>query len=110
MSEESLFDQGFVRVCGYAQVPEIMPYKAIIDGRSVLICRTPDGGVSAVDEMCPHKVQSMAFGVVHEGKIICPHHQYAFDLETGKSSMRRCPPVEVFQALVQGDEVYVKLP
>lgn len=110
MTRESLSEQGFVRVCGYGQVPEIMPYKATIDGRTILVCRTPQGGVSAVDEMCPHKMQSMAFGVVHEGKIICPHHQYAFDLDTGKTSMRRCPPVEVFQAELCDGDVYVKLP
>lgn len=107
MTPEELKDQGFHEACKLSQIPQIMPFKATINGRSLLLCRTAEG-VSAVDEMCPHKMQSMAFGVVHEDSIICPHHQYKFDLQTGKSSMRRCPPVNVYDTYLVEDTVYVK--
>lgn len=86
----------------------MLPRKVSIDGLSVLICRGEEG-FFAVDELCPHKSLSMAFGVVHEGKIICPHHQYTFDLDTGRCSMRRCAPVNTYPVEVVGEELFVKI-
>lgn len=105
---EQLLEQGYVRACATSEVPEIMPRKVALAGHSVLICRAPDGHYHAVDEICPHKRESMAYGVVHDGKIICPHHQYAFELETGRCNKRRCPPVATYSVRVVDDEVFVK--
>ena len=107
-------DPGFVRVCAVAEVPELMPRKVHVEGRALLVCRDESAGQGpafyAVDELCPHKLESMAYGLVHEGKIVCPHHQYAFDLETGRSSMRRCPALGVYETKIRGEAVWVRIP
>lgn len=108
MTAEELLEQGYQRACALADVPQMMPRKVSLGGRDVLVCRSGEE-VFAVDELCPHKLQSMAYGVVHEGKIICPHHQYGFALDTGRCDRRRCAPVQTYPAAVAGEDVYVKL-
>ncbi len=108
-TREELLAQGYQPGCALSEVPELMPRKVSLGGRSLLVCRTEEGA-SAVDELCPHKLESMAFGVVHEGRIICPHHQYSFDLETGRCSMRKCAPVNVYPVHIMDGEVLIKLP
>lgn len=101
-------ERGFELACMLSEIPTMLPRKVSIKGRSVLICRG-EQGVFAVDELCSHKSLSMAFGVVHEGKIICPHHQYTFDLDTGRCSMRRCAPINTYPVEVVDEEVFVKI-
>lgn len=99
-------DDGFERVCDVNDVPEHMPRRVEVGGRGVLLCR--DGGeIRAVDEICPHKQRSMRYGVVFGGDLICPHHQYHFDLQTGRCD-QRCEPVHVYEVRVVDGEVWVR--
>lgn len=83
-----------------------MPFRAEIDGRGVLICREGDE-LFAVDELCPHENKSMRFGVVFDGVLTCPHHQYRFKLETGECN-RRCAPAITYPLEVVDGDVWVK--
>ena len=111
MSSESsaqLIDEGYEAVCDLEEVPQMMPKKVDVNGRGVLLCRSDDGLV-AVDEICPHKTKSMAYGLVHDDKLICPHHQYEFELESGRcKNKRRCPPATLYDIEVVDDTVYVR--
>lgn len=106
-SRQELEAAGFQHVCSVDDIPRMMPRKVEVDGRSILLCQDA-GSVYAVDEICPHKDRSMAYGVVHHGKITCPHHQYDFELETGKCRRRKCPPVMTYRVEVIDDDVFVK--
>lgn len=109
-SSEALREAGYVGVGTVGEIPQVMPKKVHVSGRSVLLCRTSEGEVRALDELCPHKMESMAYGVVFEDRLICPHHQYSFDLQTGQSSMRRCPPATTYAVAVSASgEVFVKV-
>lgn len=104
LTQEHLED--FTRVCTLDEVPEHMPRKVEVNGRSVLVCRQ-DGQIYAVDAICPHKNKSMERGVLFQGQIICPHHQYRFDLETGRCN-RRCAPVQTYEVRVVDDQIWVR--
>ncbi len=107
-TSKDLIERGFSRACGAQEVPAVMPVKVSIDGRSILVCRGEDG-FFAVDELCPHKMESMAYGVVHGGRIICPHHQNSFDLQTGVCNIRRCAPLQTYPVELSDEgDVFVK--
>ncbi len=108
MSPEPTPPDGFTLACLTSEVPVVMPRKVMIAGRALLICRDQER-FFAVDELCPHKNESMAYGVVMDGKLICPHHQYAFNLETGRCQVRRCAPVQTYETLELDGAIYVKL-
>lgn len=107
-TREELLEAGFEEVCGIDEIPQMMPRKVHTGGRNVLLCKD-DAQVYAVDEICPHKDKSMAYGVVHHGKITCPHHQYDFELATGRCNRRKCAPVMTYSVEVVDDSVFVKI-
>lgn len=106
---DELRDEGYEPVGPAGQIAGVMPRRVDVGGRSVLLCREGDR-VFAVDEICPHKERSMVYGIIHGGKLICPHHQYGFELETGRCDQRRCAPVQTYPTAVTVDgELWVKV-
>lgn len=67
-----------------------------------------DGEVFALHDVCIHKGNRLSQGHVFKGKIVCPGHQWAFDLRTGwVDAWAKCQPV--FPVKVADDVVYIKL-
>lgn len=101
-------DDDFEPVCSLDEVPEVRPKKVVVDGRGILLCRS-GGEIRAVDEICPHEKRSMRYGVVQRGRIVCPHHRYKFDLETGRCR-QRCAPAQLYEVRVEDGTVFVRVP
>lgn len=56
--------------------------------------------VFAFDDVCVHKGRSLSRGVVWQGKVICPGHQWKFDPETGEAEDQDdCQPVHDVRVL-----------
>ena len=74
----------------------------------VVLVREGDD-VFALEDACNHAGASLAEGWVKEGCLICPVHQYAFDLGTGALVRPKglCQPQRTFVARREGDEVAV---
>lgn len=74
----------------------------------VVVVRTEDG-VFALEDACNHAGASLAEGWVKDQCLICPVHQYAFDLETGALIRPKnlCGPQRTFVARREGEEVVV---
>ncbi len=104
----NLKDRGFTRVCEVDEVGSPMPKLVEVADRGILICREGEE-LFAVDELCPHENKSMRYGIVFDGVLTCPHHQYRFDLETGDCNKRRCAPAITYPLEIDGDEVWVKV-
>lgn len=98
--------EGFECVCTVDDVPEHMPRAVEVKERRVLICRRGDE-FYAVDEICPHENKSMRRGVLVQNEIMCPHHQYRFNLKTGRCH-RRCAPVKTYEVEVIDEQVWVR--
>lgn len=57
----------------------------------VVICH--DGNVHALQNVCIHKGRTLGQGVVLRNRLVCPGHQWSFDLQTGWESVKeRCQP------------------
>lgn len=106
--EDALRQAGYVRACAQRQVPTLMPLRLTLGGRGVLVCRD-DEGVYALDELCPHQLKSMAFGWISQGALTCPHHDYMFDLKTGRHSTNRCAPLGTHDVVVHEQSVWVRV-
>ena len=62
--------------------------------------------VYALDNICIHKQRELVKGVILNGRIVCPGHQWSFDLETGhEQKMDRYQPC--FPAKVEDGTVFV---
>lgn len=53
-----------------------------------------EGEPRAMADICVHKQKRLFKGLIFQGKLICPGHQWAFDVNTGwEEQMGRCQPV-----------------
>jgi nitrite reductase (NADH) small subunit len=77
-----------------------------VDGHEVFVL-AHDGGLYAFANRCIHKNRELAKGVVLNGKLVCPGHQWAFELATGweaiKEECQPTYPVQVVDGVVQVD-------
>jgi len=84
---------GFSDVGSAADVPMLEGRQATVDGRRVAVFRLPTG-YAATDAACPHKGGPLSDGLVADGCVTCPLHNWRLDLTTGE---------------VQGDDTVVPI-
>ncbi len=81
--------------------------KIVVDvlGSPVLIVWN-DGEPVAMADTCIHRERSLASGTIFNGRVVCPGHQWSFDLQTGFCKERdRYQPT--FATTVSDGEVLV---
>jgi len=76
-----------------------------IGAHSIAIFHTRKGAVYATEPFCPHKGGPLADGVLGDSRVICPLHNFVFDLSTGRPLGNGCRPVRTYHATVneEGD-------
>lgn len=75
----------WLKVCDRQDLPaEGQAREFSVAGRTLCVA-TIAGQPRALDNVCPHRGGPLAEGVVEHGKIICPWHQFEFDLATGEA-------------------------
>lgn len=76
-------------------------------GRPICVVRV-NGVLSAMDNVCPHRGGPLSDGVVMDGKIICPWHGWQIDPVTGKPVQQPTTRVELYQLIIEGDDVFLE--
>jgi nitrite reductase (NADH) small subunit len=82
--------------------------KVVVDaeGTEVLVL-SHNGEFFALANRCIHRDRELVKGVVLNGKLVCPGHQWAFALDTGWESVKeQCQPtfhVRVVDGVVEVD-------
>lgn len=76
-----------------------------VDGLQILVL-AHDGRFFAFDNICIHRERELSKGVILNGKLVCPGHQWAFALDSGWEAIKQvCQPVHAVR--VVGDDVVV---
>ena len=81
MSEQ----ETYVFVCDSTNVEKGSEAVFEINDREILVVRSPEGDLFAVEDSCPHANESISGGRFRNGFYACPHHGARFELSTGKS-------------------------
>jgi nitrite reductase (NADH) small subunit len=77
----------------------------LVDERQILVL-VHEGNLYAFDNICVHRDRELHKGVILNGKLVCPGHQWAFALDTGWESIKElCQPTYTVELV--GDEVRV---
>ena len=77
--------QNFVFVCDSTIVENGSEAVFEINSREVLVVRSNEGELYAVEDNCPHANECISGGRLRNGFYACPHHGARFELSTGKS-------------------------
>lgn len=84
------------------KVPENKTQLLIIKGKRICLARHSDQ-FFAVQDKCSHNGESLSRGAVNfRGEIICPWHNYRFDLKSGKACDSSSPDLETY--LIKADD------
>ena len=66
--------------------------------------------IVAVEDKCPHNGESLSRGQVNFlGEVVCPWHNYRFDLTTGRESGERTRDLTTYPVKMDSDGVFVGL-
>jgi len=76
-----------------------------VGGRPVALFYV-DGAVRAIDNVCTHKQRELNKGTILGDRVVCPGHQWAFDLETGYEA-KKCKYQPVFPTRIEDGRVLV---
>jgi 3-phenylpropionate/trans-cinnamate dioxygenase ferredoxin subunit len=94
------------RVCKIEEVPRGSCRTVELEQESLLVCRTDDGAVHAVEDVCTHDDGPLGEGTLEGLALECPRHGARFDVTTG--AVLRLPaatPLRTFPVRVAGEWV-----
>lgn len=79
-----------------ARIPEKKPQLVIIGEERICVVRFRDE-FSAVQDSCSHNGESLSKGHLNYlGEIICPWHNYCFELKSGREIQGRSPALKTY--------------
>lgn len=99
----------YVRVCAQSQLPQPGQVLEISAAGRALCVANVDGKICVLDGVCPHEGGPLGEGALENGRVVCPWHAYAFDVQTGEAEDDPEVRAEVLEAKVENGELSVKL-
>lgn len=95
---------------GFEAIPQGSS-RLVVIGELKLCLSNFQNTFKACEYACPHRGEEMHKGMVNYlGEIICPWHNYRFDLETGAESSGRCKDLILYRTRVSEEGVFVNIP
>lgn len=74
-------------------------------GKKLCLLRN-EGKVRLVQNMCPHAGGTLSGGWCERGKLICPIHRYAYDLENGRGAEGQGDYIDIYPLREETDGLY----
>jgi nitrite reductase (NADH) small subunit len=76
---------------------------------TIAVFRTADNRVFAIEDKCPHKNGPLSQGIVHDGCVTCPLHNWVISLATGKAQGADEGETRTFPIKMDGQKILLGL-
>ena len=76
---------------------------------TIAVFRTSDDRVFAMEDRCPHKNGPLSQGIVHDGCVTCPLHNWVISLETGTAQGADEGSTKTYPVRLDNGEVFLKI-
>ena len=96
------------RVASIDEIPDGGAIAVDVGERRIALFRR-QGEVFALDETCPHRGGPLHDGAIDRGVVLCPWHQWQFDLKTGCSPVNPLSRVKVYPVRLEGTDVLLEM-
>lgn len=97
---------GFVAVARAAEIPAGTGRTVVVGAEAVAVFRGASGWF-AIDDACTHEDAPLGEGSVEGDVLVCPYHDWRYDLHTGACHTDPARPVGCFAIRVVDDIVWV---
>ncbi|MBY8917918.1 nitrite reductase small subunit NirD [Nitratireductor sp. L1-7-SE] len=77
---------------------------------TIAVFRTADDRVFAMEDKCPHRAGPLSQGIVHDGCVTCPLHNWIISLETGRAQGADEGGTATFAVRLEGQRILLALP
>lgn len=95
----------WVKVTNLQSLMRLKKQVVSVNGENIVLFYLK-GEVFAMLDACVHKQKSLSKGLIFKGNVICPGHQWAFDLKTGwVDEWSTCQPT--YQVMIEDGEVFI---
>jgi nitrite reductase (NADH) small subunit len=98
-----------IKVCRVDELKTGIGYPAAVQGKSLALFLHGDGRIFAIDAVCPHAAGPLEEGKVDKCEVICPLHDYRFDLVTGRCSTDPEFAIGTYPVMVEENQVWVEI-
>jgi len=100
----------FQKAMALADLAEGSMRDCVLDGREIVVCRTKDGGLYALDNVCTHAHARMCEGRLRGTRLICPLHGASFDVRDGRAlAAPASKPLVSHEVRVNGADIEVRM-
>ena len=99
----------WVKLCRRGELPSEGAAKEFSVQGKTLCVATVGGKPMALDNVCPHRGGPLAEGTIEGGKVVCPWHQWEFDLATGAATGSPSIQAVVYALRIDGEDVLVEI-
>jgi nitrite reductase/ring-hydroxylating ferredoxin subunit len=90
-------------------LPENIPRLLIVRGQRICLVRR-EGKLFAVQDKCTHNGESLSKGHLNYlGEVVCPLHQYQFNLKTGRECSQRSNDLDCYPVKENEEGVFILL-
>lgn len=76
---------------------------------TIAVFRTTNDNVFALEDKCPHKNGPLSEGIVHDGCVTCPLHNWVIKLEDGTAQGADEGRTRTFPVRLDGRDIYLNL-
>ncbi|WP_417719628.1 nitrite reductase small subunit NirD [Salipiger sp.] len=76
---------------------------------TIALFRTADDRIFALEDRCPHRNGPLSQGIVHDGCVTCPLHNWVISLETGTAQGADRGQTAAFPVRLDGRDIYLNL-
>lgn len=87
------------------------PIRRLRIGDTLVAIAKVEEGYKAFELLCPHQKQALNKGKITEyGEVVCPLHEYRFDLDSGRESKQRSRDLIIYDLKIKNQGVHIILP
>jgi nitrite reductase (NADH) small subunit len=76
---------------------------------TIAVFRTVDDRVFALEDKCPHRGGPLSQGIVHDGCVTCPLHNWVISLESGEAQGADEGGTTAFPVRKEGETIFLQL-
>ena len=104
----AMFD-GWVKIGNIGEVPRRGARCVKTGDVTIAIFRTADDRIFALEDRCPHKNGPLSQGIVHDGCVTCPLHNWVISLESGEAQGADNGRTKRFEVKLSGEDILLDL-
>jgi nitrite reductase/ring-hydroxylating ferredoxin subunit len=100
--------EGFLSVIDEEELQEGKMRRLSVEGTPVLLIKQ-QGRIFAIDNRCPHQACGFSGGTLDGLTIVCPCHDWRFNLETGEYEKDPSIKLTMYEWKIDSGKIWIKI-